>query len=114
MLARSYRLRSPRDISRVFRRGHYAVSGPFLIKSAPNNLPLSRLVVVVSKKVSKKAVVRNKIRRQVSGYLEQNWKTVLPGYDIVITVREDVSKQETAKQHRDLAELLRRNHLISK
>lgn len=52
----------------------------------------SRVVTVVSKKVSKRAVVRNRIRRRITGILREEWATVTPGYDIVITVRDDVSK----------------------
>lgn len=112
MLARRYRLRSSRDISRVFRRGQYAVHGPFFIKSCPNYLSDTRIVIVVSKKVSKKAVVRNRIRRQVSGYFEGIWKTVMPGYDIVITVREDVSEHTSSRREADIVAVLRRNNLL--
>ena len=91
MLASDYRLKKPRDIARVFKRGRFANAGALSIKYDRNGLDVSRLVIVVSKKVSKKATVRNRIRRRVSGILEERWQTVQTGYDIVITVREDVS-----------------------
>ena len=91
MLSNKHRLKKSRDISRVFKRGEWGSTKEISVKKATSGLPESRVVIVVSKKVSKKAVVRNTLRRRVSGILEAEWKTVEPGYDIVVTVREDVS-----------------------
>ena len=91
MLATKFRLKKSRDISRVFKRGEWGSSKEISVKTTSNGMPNSRVVVVVSKKISKKAVVRNTLRRRVSGILEAEWKTVKPGCDIVVTVREDVS-----------------------
>lgn len=91
MLASSNRLKKSRDISRVFKRGHYTAEGPLVVKVDRSGQDQSRVVVVVSKKISKKAVVRNRIRRQISGILERRWQTVAQGYDIVVTVRQDTS-----------------------
>lgn len=91
MLAAPNRLKRPREISRVFGLGRFGGAEVLMVKALPNHTELSRAVIVVSKKVSKRAVVRNKIRRRVSGVLETNWATVRPGYDIVISIREDIS-----------------------
>jgi ribonuclease P protein component len=114
MLASNYRLKKPRDITRVFKRGRYGGSGAIQVKTAPNSIEHSRLVIVVSKKVSKKAVVRNRLRRRVSGVVEQLWATVIPGYDIVITVREDVSALDTKSLADEVATALSRARLLSK
>lgn len=97
MLATEYRLKKSRDISRVFKRGEWGSTKEISVKTTSNGMPNSRAVVVVSKKISKKAVVRNTLRRRVSGILESEWKTVRPGYDIVVTVREDVSHLTSAQ-----------------
>ena len=87
MLASAYRLKKGGDISRVMMRGRYAASGSVAVRSLRNHQPTSRGVVVVSKKVSKKATVRNHIRRRLAAMLAERWATVTPGYDIVVTVR---------------------------
>lgn len=92
MLSRSVRLRQTRDINRVYARGRYGGAGGLHIKALKNNLEHARATIVVGKKVSKKAVIRNRIRRQIAGYLEANWQTIEPGYDIVVSVHEDISK----------------------
>lgn len=97
MLAASHRLRKPREIARVYKRGVYGGSGLVSVKAAPNGRAVSRAVVVVGKKVDKRAVVRNRCRRKVLGYLESNWATLGVGYDIVVSVHSDISALETAK-----------------
>lgn len=47
---------------------------------------------MVSKKVSKRAVVRNRLRRRCIEMLKSQWQTLAPGYDIVISVHVDVSE----------------------
>ncbi len=108
MLAQKYRLRKSKDIARVYQRGRYSSGRDFTIKAINNGFSDTRLAIVVSRKVSKSAVVRNRIRRRVSGQIEEAWKTVRPGYDIVITVREDISALETGSLRNDLYKHLHR------
>lgn len=91
MLARAKRLRKDRDIQRVFRLGRPGGNDLIGLKTLPNKLGVSRAALVVSGKISKKAVVRNRIRRRLSGQLEELWQTIPPGYDIVISARADLS-----------------------
>lgn len=113
MLARQNRLKRARDISRVFRSGRFGQSELILVKAAVNHLPDSRVVVVVSKKVDKRAVVRNRNRRRVIGELESRWQTVRPGYDIVITVRADLGKVTAADLKKQLGQALIKAHVIA-
>jgi len=48
-----------------------------------------RLAVVVAKKVSKKAPVRNRIRRRIYEVMRQHWSMIEPGHDMVITIFDD-------------------------
>jgi len=92
MLARAFRLRAAAEIARVYKRGAYGSGGPLSVKAAPSGRPVSRAVVVVGKKVSKRAVVRNRIRRRLVGILEEHWQTLGTGYDIVVSVHADISE----------------------
>jgi ribonuclease P protein component len=112
MLARGNRLRRGRDIDVVMRQGRFAGAGDFYAKVRPNKSPQSRLVVVVGKKVSKKAVVRNRIRRRLSGVFEANWQTVQPGYDIVVIVKADISEVPAAQLTAGVMAILERSKLI--
>lgn len=45
----------------------------------------SRVAIVVSKKVTKKAPERNRIRRRLYEAVRLRWSMIEPGYDLVIT-----------------------------
>ncbi len=111
MLAASNRLRDRRAIATTMRRGRLVATGPLMLRTAPNHLGLSRIVVVVSKKVSKKAVVRNRIRRRLAAELATTWETVTPGYDIVVTVRDDIADLPTAQLSSRVGALIERGGL---
>jgi len=109
VLARANRLRKTADIARVYKRGVYGAShGVLSVKAAPSGRSQSRAVVVVSKKVDKRAVVRNRIRRRLSGELERRWATLRPGYDIVVNVHSDISSLPAAGIQEHLATALTR------
>lgn len=65
MLPKSLRLKLDADFSRVYRKGSRTHSRNFLLTQSTNTLSHPRFAVVVPKTVSKKATVRNLIRRQV-------------------------------------------------
>lgn len=109
MLARPYRLRHAADIARVYKQGTYGgVRGLLSDKALPSGRSTARAVVVVGKKVSKRAVVRNRLRRRLIAELAQLWATVRPGCDIVITVHSDLSALSPATLREYLTQALDR------
>lgn len=108
MLAKSQRLRSGRDIERVYRQGRYGGSQLLNIKVLRHPNYSSRAVVVVGKKISKKAVIRNRQRRRLSELLSKDWQQILPGCDIVVTVKTDVSATPVVQLESDLLAALKR------
>lgn len=71
MLARGHRLNKKQDIEKVFKRGRSVYAGSLGLRASPNNLETSRFTVVVSLKVSKKAVERNRLKRRLREILRQ-------------------------------------------
>ena len=109
MLKAQNRLRKARDIARVYKQGQYGSGeGLLSVKAVRGVAPQSRAVVVVGKKIDKRAVVRNTIRRRLVGALNDIWATVPPGCDIVVSVHSDVSHLEAARLRDLLAGALRR------
>jgi ribonuclease P protein component len=109
VLAKANRLRAAADIARVYKRGVYGGSGGALsVKAAPSGRPVNRAVVVVGKKVSKRAVIRNRIRRRLISILSGRWETVASGYDIVVSVHTDISELPAAALEEHLTRALAR------
>ncbi len=66
-----------------------------------------RVAVVVSRKVSKSAVTRNRIRRRIYEVIRQADPAIAPGTDLVFTVfDEQVAGLEAAKLRAAINELL--------
>lgn len=65
MISKKNLLKKKTDIERVFKKGRGFKEDFLLLKAVKNSLSLSRFGFVVSQKISKKAVLRNKIRRRL-------------------------------------------------
>jgi ribonuclease P protein component len=114
MLARENRLRHPKDIAHVYRRGIYGAAGGVLsVKAVASGRPHLRAVIVVGKKVAKRAVVRNRIRRRIIGDLENRLATLRAGYDIVVSVHSDLSGLPPAELRASLSQALKRAGVLA-
>lgn len=84
MLARAYRFHGHNSLRYVYTRGN-AIRGAYgVLKVAPNNKRKKyRAAVVVSKKVHKSAVVRNRIRRRIYEIMRRTLPADTPPVDIV-------------------------------
>lgn len=90
MITRLHRFHGLGSLSFVYKKGS-TVRGPlFALRFAPNNRQQQyRVAVVVSRKVHKSAVVRNRIRRRLFAIIREELPTNLQPYDLVFTVFSD-------------------------
>lgn len=86
MLLKQNRLTKKKDFENVFKKGQGAKSGFLLLKFIPNKLDHTRFAFVVSQKVSKKAVQRNKIKRYLREKVRLEMAKVKKGLDCVLVV----------------------------
>lgn len=111
MLSSSYRLRRSADINRVYKQGSYCGAKNIYMRVRKTRLPVSRAAVVVSKKISKRAVVRNRIRRRISEILRLSWPTIAPGFDIIVLVRSDISQLKHSELQNEVSFVLKKAKL---
>lgn len=90
MINSGHRFHGYGSLKYVYTHGH-TIRGPlFSIKSATNQRRRSyRLAVVVSRKVNKSAVVRNRIRRRIYEAIRLCEPDITQPFDIVVTVFHD-------------------------
>ncbi len=62
-------LKKKKDIDRVFKNGKAVKESCLTLKTVKNDLASPRFGFVISKKVSKKASTRNKLRRRMKGLI---------------------------------------------
>ncbi|QQG49751.1 MAG: ribonuclease P protein component [Candidatus Berkelbacteria bacterium] len=102
MLKKENRLKSQGEFSRVLKEGK-RFSGQFLlIAAADPKEKHPRVGVVVSKKVEKKAVHRNRLRRIVAHVFEHLIKESPPKADVVIIIRSKPEAEAFAALERDI------------
>ena len=68
--------------------------------------PLTRIDISISQKVSKKAVVRNRIKRQIRAVLRQLLPRLSPGWQLIVVVRPGAQECDYAQFLRELEQLL--------
>lgn len=86
MLSFAYRLRKKNDIERVLRKGDRFTSSFFRVIIFNNVLSHSRFSVIVPKKTTKEAHIRNRLKRQIVEIARRNYAAIPKGFDIVILV----------------------------
>jgi len=115
MIARSNRFHGYSSLSFVQRHGQ-TVRGPLLsLRYVLNDRRKSwRLAVVVSRKVSKSAVARNRIRRRIYEVVRLNEPNIVGPYDFVFVVfSPQLTDVESEKLATMIVELLRRAGVIN-
>ncbi|MDL2363291.1 MAG: ribonuclease P protein component [Patescibacteria group bacterium] len=87
MLSRSHRFHGYGSLKGTYSRGS-TVRSPLITIKYLNRSPDKpyRVAIVVSKKVAKSAVVRNRIRRRLYAATREQSALIAPGTDLVVTV----------------------------
>ena len=112
MISRLHRFHGHNSLSFVYRQGQ-TVRGPqLLLKFAPNTRRKTyRVAVVVSRKVDKSAVVRNRIRRRVYEAVRLREDSIQKPYDLVFTALDEQLADIDAKELQNLVnDLLKKMH----
>lgn len=118
MLPKHHRLRRSREFSQVYRQGRKAVSAHLLVRvwsltpaarapAAPSDFPHigPRIGIVVSLKVHKRAVVRNRLKRRVRAALRTLLPRLRSSQWIVISLKPEAAECEYGEFLRELEQL---------
>ncbi|WP_440224911.1 ribonuclease P protein component [Dokdonella sp. MW10] len=106
-LPRAARLLKPGDFAALRGRSRRLGSSHFLAEFAPADQPTCRLGQAVSRRVSKRAVDRNRIKRLVRDSY-RHVREELPCVDILLIARQSAKQQDSASLRADLARLWQR------
>jgi ribonuclease P protein component len=114
MLSHRNRFHGHGSLRYVYRNGNVLRGKSFTIKYVHNQKRVhSRFVVVVSKKIYKSAVKRNRIRRRLYEVVRMQYEKIKPSHDVVITVLDpSIIKAEPSDINEQLLSLLEKDHLL--
>jgi ribonuclease P protein component len=102
------RINKKKDFDNLFKNGKSKKGTFLLLKFTENNLEVLRKAFLVSKKVSSKAVIRNKIRRRLQESLRLFGQNKLKGIDIVIVAFPKIKEKNFFQINEELTSLLKK------
>ncbi|WP_066376890.1 ribonuclease P protein component [Anabaena sp. CA = ATCC 33047] len=127
-LPKAHRLKSRQDFQAVFREGIRRYSFHFTLRAlkpspstassedtATKILPCTKMGISISTKVSKKAVVRNRIKRQIAAALHQLLPKIAPGWKLVVIVKPTAAESKCVSQQflQELEQLLAQTEVLN-
>lgn len=113
MLPAPNRLKKEQNFKRVFKEGDgFKKSFLFLKLLNRDDQRESRFGFVVSTKVSKKAVTRNKIKRRLREIVRDKISEVKSGRDVIIVTQPGIDTQSFHQLKQNLLQLLKKADLI--
>ncbi|MEC5398708.1 ribonuclease P protein component [Uliginosibacterium sp. H1] len=102
-----HRLRKTDEYSSVFAFRRALRGRFFMLHYRPAGLSSARLGVVVAKKLARRAVLRNLIKRLAREHF-RHVRDTLPAYDLILRLSQPAAKVPRAALRLDFAELLRK------
>ncbi len=112
MLHLTNRLKNEADIQTLFRKGKGVFDAVCGVKYTKNSKEESRFAIMIGKKVSKKAVVRNKIRRQYRAILRKHLPNIAKGFDVLLIVSPKVKELTYKQKEERLITVLQKGRLL--
>ncbi|MFH1643304.1 MAG: ribonuclease P protein component [Patescibacteria group bacterium] len=114
MLPIANRLKKNKEIKQVFEGGTRFQQGLLIIKTIHNTLEQSRFAFIASQRLSKKAVVRNRVKRRLREIVSLNLKDMSGGRDVVIIASIGFDHQDFNQSKEDLEKLFLKAGLTEK
>ena len=113
MLPQHHRLKKEKDFTSVLRERRRIDEVGMFLKTKKNGLEESRFGIVVSKRVAKKAVDRNRIHRQLSESIWNLFDRIQGGTDVVIITTADIKNLSLKSTQEILQRALKKTGVLN-
>ena len=107
-------LKGDKTFQRVFKQGSQFGNRHFYFYYIANQENKNHLGIIVSKKVSKKAVVRNRVRRRIREAFRLSQPELKQGYNMIIIAKNRCADASYAELAKSLSHLFYKTHLENK
>ena len=105
-------LKKQNDFKNVFNKGSVFGNKTFAFYFMKNELEENRIGIIISKKISKKAVVRNRLRRQIREAYRLNQELFKEGYDIILIGKQSLVNAAYTEIEKSLKHLFYKKNLM--
>lgn len=106
MLPKEKRITKSKDYKRVYMKGSFFATQAVSANWLPNKAGLSRLGIVVTKKVEAKATKRNKLKRQFREVAKMYYEKLPIGFDVVISIKPKAKNMKFVEIGKELETVL--------
>ncbi len=89
----------------MFKQGKGYREGFLFLKIEKNNLKTARFGFIVSKKISNKAVIRNKVKRRLRAIVYKKIPLIKKGIDVVIITQPGIEKKSFQELEENVAKI---------
>lgn len=113
MLPRANRLTKKKDFEGVFKKGRSFKEDFLILKILKDDSNQIRFGFIVSQRVSKKATVRNKIKRRISKLVRQKLGKLKKGMDIVLITVPGIETKDFWEMEESLSKLFKKSGIQS-
>lgn len=96
----------------IFKNSDAFFSSAFILKIKKSDEELSRFAVVVSKRIDKRAVRRNKIRRWVKSSVEELVPSIRGSWQILIIAKNNARDKDFSQIKSELTELFKKINIL--
>ncbi len=94
MLAKINRLKKRKDFDLVFKKGKGFKEDFLVLKMIKNNLNQTRFGFIVGGKISKKATLRNRIKRRLRELIRIRLKRIKKGFDLILIAQTGLESKD--------------------
>lgn len=113
MLPKANRLKRKKDFEEIFKKGKGLKEDFLFLKIKGSKLKESRFGFIVSLKVSKKAVVRNKVKRRLREAVKKELLKIKPGIDGVFIAQKGIEKKSFLETEEVVNKLLAKAKILN-
>jgi ribonuclease P protein component len=114
MLSKENRLTKEKEFENVFKKGKVLKEKNLVLKFVKNDLKKNRFGFIVSQKVSKKAVVRNKVKRRLRQIMRKKMKKIKKGLDLVFVALPGIEKLGFSEVNEIIENILNKSQTLIK
>jgi ribonuclease P protein component len=110
MIAKKHRIEREK-IAYILKKGKSYKSSLFIVRYKKNNRGIHRFAVIISKKISAKAVIRNRFKRQIYEAIRNKLKTteIKENLDIIIIPKKTTKEYDYQEIEKDIESILQLN-----
>lgn len=107
MLTKHQRITKKKDFDHIFKNGKSRYSDVSGVKFVSNGLTFSRFGLIISNKVSKLAVDRNRIRRRLYTQITSLLPFMKIGYDVIVIIQPGAKNFTSVEFYKNLVDLFK-------